>query len=83
MTWDTPTECLDPHHWTHSIQRRIRSPVENELGLEEIECQKELQSQQKITSTHGFLPIVCIHTALDFGTELCLNTKTLCFADRH
>lgn len=63
--------------------RGIRIPVENELGLEEIECQKELQSRQKITSIHGFPPIVCIHTALDFGTELCLNTKMLCFADRH
>lgn len=48
-------------HWVHSIQKRIRITIKNELGLEEIECQKELQSRERITSTHGSPPN-CLHS---------------------
>lgn len=49
-----------------------------------LNAKKKLQSRQRITFTHGFPPlIVCIHIALYFGAELCLNTKMLCVADRH
>lgn len=64
-------------HQASSIQKRIRITTESEPHLEEIECQKELQSKQRITFPTWFPPlIISVHTGLYFGAELCLNTKS-------
>lgn len=47
-----------------------------------LNARKNYSLGQKQLLHMAFPLIVCIHTALYFGAELCLNTKMLCVADR-